>query len=115
MSNRNPLDAVKLLLEAGADPNAKTPEGQSVLHLAATEGKLDIVRALAEGGADLQIKNGDGLTALQVVEKQEPRPPPPPAGALAGEEQGAQPAEVAALLRELMSGNVQASAVEGRP
>ncbi|HEY8521143.1 MAG TPA: ankyrin repeat domain-containing protein [Gammaproteobacteria bacterium] len=114
-ANRNPLDAVKLLLEAGANPNAKTPEGDSVLHLAAKEGKLDIIRVLVEGGADLQIKNAEGLTPLQMAERMPPRPPPPTSGALAGEPQGAEPEEVAALLRELMAGNVQANAVEGRP
>jgi hypothetical protein len=113
ISNRDPLEAVDLLLEAGANPNAVTPTGESALHQAATDGKLDIVRTLAAGGADLDLKNGDGLTALQVVEKQEPRPPPPPAGALAGVEQGAQPVEVAALLRELMSGGAQANVAEG--
>ena len=41
VSNRNPVDAVTLLLEAGADPSAKTPDGDSALHLAALEGKLD--------------------------------------------------------------------------
>ncbi len=41
VSNRNPVDAVKLLLEAGADPSAKTPDGDSALHLAASAGKLD--------------------------------------------------------------------------
>jgi hypothetical protein len=45
-----------------------------------------------------------------VVEKQPPRPPPPTSGALAGEKQGAQPTEVAAVLRDLMHGNVQAKA-----
>src|SRR5690606_29517038 len=113
VSNREPIDAVKLLLEAGADPNAATPAGDSALHLAATDGKLDIVQALAEGGADLAMENGAGKTALEIVENQPPREPPPLAGALAGVEQGAQPAEVAALLRDLMRGGVQANVSEG--
>ncbi len=112
-SDREPLDAVNLLIKAGANVNAKTPDGDSVLHLAATEGKLEVVRALAMGGADLRIKNSKGKTPLQVVEAQDPRPPGPTAGALVQTEKPAQPAEVAALLKELMNGNVQANAAEG--
>ena len=44
MSNRKPVDAISLLLEAGANTNAVTPKGDSALHYAAFEGKLDIVR-----------------------------------------------------------------------
>jgi ankyrin repeat protein len=113
-SNRNPLDAMQVLIDAGAKVNAKTPEGDSALHIAAFAGKLDVVRLLAKNGADLSLKDGAGLTALQVVEKQPPRPPPPNSGALAGEKQGAQPTEVAVVLRELMHGNVQASAAGGQ-
>jgi hypothetical protein len=113
VSNRNPLDAMLVLIDAGANVNAKTPAGDSALHIAAFAGKLDVVRLLAKNGADLSLKDGAGLTALQVVEKQPPRPPPPTSGALAGEKQGAQPTEVAALLRELMHGNVQANLAEG--
>jgi ankyrin repeat protein len=115
-SNRNPLDAMQLLIDAGANINAKTPEGDSALHIAAFAGKTDVVRLLAKNGADLKLKDGAGLTALQVVEKQPPRPPAPTSGALAGEKQGAQPSEVAALLRDLMhgNGNIQASATEDR-
>jgi hypothetical protein len=109
VSNRNPVDAVKVLLAAGADPDAKTPDGDSALHLAAFAGKLDIVRALVEGGADINLKDGAGKTALEVVSAQAPRPPPPPAGALVSGETPAQPAEVAALLRELGARNMQAS------
>jgi ankyrin repeat protein len=114
VSNRDPVDAVKLLLEAGANANAKTPDGDSALHWAAFDGKPDIVRALAAGGADLNLKDASGRTALQVVESQAPRPPPPTTGALVGTEQPAQPAEVAALLRELMRGGAQANSSEGR-
>ena len=114
VSNRDPLDAMQALIDAGANVNAKTPEGDSTLHIAAFAGKLDVVRLLAKNRADLSLKDGAGLTALQVVEKQSPRPPPPTSGALAGEKQGAQPTEVAALLRELMHGSVQANLTEGR-
>jgi ankyrin repeat protein len=111
-SNRDPVDAVKLLIQAGANVNAVTPKGESALHQAAFAGKLDVVRALAEGGADLNLKNGDGKTALEMVEKQKPRDLPT-AGAAVSFEKPAQPAEVAALLRELMSGGAQARVSEG--
>jgi ankyrin repeat protein len=114
VSNREPAEAVRVLLAAGANPNAVTPAGDSALHWAAFDGKPEIVRVLAAGGANLNLQDGSGKTALQVVENQPPRPPPPTAGAQVGFEQPAQPAEVAALLRELMSGGVQASASEDR-
>jgi len=104
ISNREPVDAVRLLLDAGANADALTPDGESALHMAAKDGKLDIVRVLADSGATLDLPNGEGLTALEVVEKMPPREPPPLTGALAGIPQGAQPEEVAALLRELMQG-----------
>jgi ankyrin repeat protein len=111
-SNRDPVDAVDLLIEAGANVNAVTSKGESALHLAATAGKLDVVRALAAGGADLNLKNGDGKTALEIVENQEPREEVTQ-GAQVSFEKPAQPAEVAALLRELMHGGVQARVEEG--
>ena len=73
----------------------------------------DAVRALDEGGADMSVKDAAGKTALQVVSEQKPRPPRPTAGALVDVEMPAQPAEVADLLRDLASGNAQASNVAG--
>jgi ankyrin repeat protein len=104
---------VKALLEAGADPDAKTPDGDSALHLAAFAGKMDIVRVLVEGGANVNLKDAAGKTALQVVSEQAPRPPRPTAGAQVDGDMPAQPAEVAELLRGLASGNAQASNVAG--
>ena len=113
-ANREPADAVRLLLEAGADPDAVTPkDGESALHIAAKDGKLDIIRLLADAGAKLDLENTEGETALAVVEKMPPREPPPLTGAQAGIPQGAQPAEVAELLRELMSGEASAQASLG--
>jgi len=114
-ANREPADAVRLLLEAGANADALTPDGEAALHFAAKDGKLDIIRVLADGGATLDIPDGEGKTALEIVEAMPPREPPPLTGALAGLPQGAQPAEVADLLRELMGidASPQASLQEG--
>jgi ankyrin repeat protein len=102
-ANREPVDAVKVLLEAGANPDAVTPDsGDAALHFAALDGKLDVIRALAEAGATLDLPNGKGKTALELAEAMPPREPPPTTGALAGLPQGAQPTEVVALLHELM-------------
>ena len=106
--HREPADAVKLLLDAGADPDALNPKGESALHLAAKDGKLDIIQLLADSGATLDLKNGEGFSALEVVDIMPPREPPPLTGAMAGMKQGAQPAEVAAFLRELMQVEVDA-------
>ncbi len=103
--SRVPEEAVALLLEAGADPNVATPNGESPVHRAADEGSLEMIQMLAEAGADLMARNNDDLTALEEVE------------ASIGEEEDdnmgmndpnrvveerATPEEVAALLRELM-------------
>ena len=101
-ANREPADAVRLLLEAGADPNAVTPEGDAAIHMAAKDGRLDVIRVLAENGAQLDLPNGEEKTALEIVEAMPPREAPPTTGAQAGREVGAQPTEVAALLRELL-------------
>ena len=48
------LDAVKLLLEHGADPNARDAgDNAYALHFAAGAGKVDVVRALLDAGGDV--------------------------------------------------------------
>jgi uncharacterized protein len=76
-SNREPVEAVKVLLAAGANPNAATPDGSTPLHQAVTARQVPIVRALVAAGAKLDAVNKDNQTPLQVAEKPEP---PPPAG-----------------------------------
>jgi ankyrin repeat protein len=75
-SDREPADAVKALLAAGANPNHKTPDGSTPLHQAVTTRQVPIVRALVAAGAKLDAVNKDNLTPLLLAEKPEPPPPP---------------------------------------
>ncbi|RPI58876.1 MAG: ankyrin repeat domain-containing protein [Lysobacterales bacterium] len=100
--NRNPADAVKLLLEAGADPDAVSPKGDTALHIAAHDGRLEQLRELVAGGADVAARNAAGQTALELVETMQPRVLNPIAEMIGMFDDGASPAETAAFLRELL-------------
>jgi len=58
------VEIVKLLLERGADPNAKTDDGLTPLHIAAFKGHVDVVRVLLEHGANPNAKDNNGQTPL---------------------------------------------------
>jgi hypothetical protein len=75
-SNRDPGEPLKVLLAAGANPNAKSPDGASLLHQAVTARRTDMIRALVADGAKLDAVNKDNLTPLLLAEKPEPPPPP---------------------------------------
>jgi len=72
---RDPLEALNLLLAAGADPNVKAPDGSTPLHQAVDEEQVPIIRALATAGAKLDAVNKDNLTPLLLAEK--PKKPNP--------------------------------------
>lgn len=59
-------DAAKLLLEHGADVNARGPAGDSVLHFAATFSP-GAIRLLLKAGADVKAVNDEGESALMVT------------------------------------------------
>ncbi|MBI4622746.1 MAG: ankyrin repeat domain-containing protein, partial [Verrucomicrobia bacterium] len=63
-ANRDPGEALKVLLDAGANPNAKTTDGATLLHQAVTARRTDMIRALAAAGAKLDAVNKDNLTPL---------------------------------------------------
>jgi uncharacterized protein len=67
--SRDPLEALKLLLAAGADPNAKAPDGSTPLHQAVLEDHIGMIRAIAAAGGKLDAVNKDNLTPLLLAEK----------------------------------------------
>jgi len=68
--DRNPGEAVKLLIKSGADPNAWSwPDNSPPIHKAVALGNLDVIKALAAAGAKLDAIDNDGNTPLQIAEK----------------------------------------------
>ena len=63
------LEVIDLLLSAGADPNVavEAHEGghdNTILGLAAADGRVDVIAKLLAGGAKIDTTDRDGLTAL---------------------------------------------------
>jgi hypothetical protein len=115
--SRKPVDAFAVLLKAGANPNAKGPDGSTLLHQVAQARNLEMIRLLAEAHVNFNATNKDGLTALDVAEGKLPAGAPatpargaggPPAAGGGGARGRGGPAggttnqDVAKLLRELM-------------
>ncbi|HVS35085.1 MAG TPA: ankyrin repeat domain-containing protein [Gemmataceae bacterium] len=50
-------DAVKTLLDGGADVNAKNPYGATALHFAADKGYIEVVKVLLKHKADVNVKD----------------------------------------------------------
>jgi uncharacterized protein len=100
--SRDALEALKLLLAAGADPNVKAADGTTPLHEAVQELQVPMIRALVAAGGKLDAVNKDNLTPLLLAEK--PKKPDP---LDMGDQDAYKPkrnskVEVVAALRELM-------------
>jgi ankyrin repeat protein len=63
----DPLDAVKLFADGGADLNASNDLGNTALHYAALNGTTRIVEYLVGKGAKIDIKNKQGRTAVELA------------------------------------------------
>ncbi|XP_046845850.1 protein phosphatase 1 regulatory subunit 12B-like isoform X1 [Xenia sp. Carnegie-2017] len=59
---------VSLLLQAGADPNAKDFDKWTPLHAAAHWGQKESCKLLADYGADFTLRNHVGLTPIDIAE-----------------------------------------------
>src|SRR5262249_45459009 len=62
----NGPEIARILLDAGADPNARDPEpgSETPLHWAASSDDVDVAAALIDGGADLETPDGSIGTPL---------------------------------------------------
>jgi ankyrin repeat protein len=52
------LEAIKMCLELGIDPNVADDEGRTALHGAAHKGRLDVIQMLVDHGANLDAHDG---------------------------------------------------------
>ena len=59
------IQAMRILVELGADVNICDKLDRTPLHLAAIHGEVEIVRMLIDAGADVNVQDEDGWTALQ--------------------------------------------------
>ena len=57
-----------MLLQHGADPNARDNWNYTPLHEAAIKGKIDVCIVLLQHGADPTIRNTDGKTAIELAD-----------------------------------------------
>jgi ankyrin repeat protein len=63
-ANRSDLPAIEGCIAKGADVNAKTNQGVTVLVGVCMRGHKDVVDVLLAKGADVNFKDNDGVTAL---------------------------------------------------
>jgi len=60
-------EAVRLLIEAGADINIRSKSGSTALHLACFHGRPEIAKWLLDSGADRTTKNTYGATPIDLA------------------------------------------------
>jgi ankyrin repeat protein len=66
-ASKGDLEAVELLLDAGADPNLHASNGRTPLHRAALRGDYDICKCLLEAGANVNAVDTDRYTPLHSI------------------------------------------------
>jgi len=64
------VDIALILLDAGADNDAREEDGETPLHYAAWRSELEVSALLVESGADLEIRNNWGRTPLLIVARE---------------------------------------------
>jgi len=63
-SAKENLEAIKLLLELGADVNAVDGDGRTALHGAAHKGRSEVVQLLVDHGAKLDVRDGGSRDSI---------------------------------------------------
>jgi len=65
---RGDVRAIDILIQAGAEIDARNEDGYTALHHAVSQGHLPAVQRLVELGASLDAVTDDGFTPLQEAE-----------------------------------------------
>ena len=65
-ASRN-LEVVKLVLQAGASPDAQQQAGYAALHEAAANNNVELAKVLLSAGADPRVRSDAGLTAADIA------------------------------------------------
>ncbi len=69
----DPVEAVKVVLDAGADMHASNELGQTALHGAAGAGEDEVVQILVDRGAEVDAKDNDKQTPWSMAQGISPR------------------------------------------
>ena len=67
VENGSGIDVVRLLLDAGANPNVIDDRGISPLYLACEQGYPDIAGLLIRTGADINQRNHEGISPVEIA------------------------------------------------
>jgi hypothetical protein len=67
VSDYDPLEVVKLLLENKADPNLVAENGRSPIMEAAGKGYTETCLCLLQNGAQVNLESNTGFTALMMA------------------------------------------------
>jgi len=62
------LEICRLLLDQGADINARQADGFAPLHAAAQNGDVELIKLLLDRGADIHVRTETGATPLALAE-----------------------------------------------
>ena len=69
-NEKRQLQMVETLLKNNANPNIKSENGTTALHMATKQQSLDLIKILSQYGSDMNVIDKDGMTPLIMAIKQ---------------------------------------------
>jgi ankyrin repeat protein len=69
-ASKGQIEIAKAIIQAGANVNARSDDGETALHMAAaSQSQSDVIDLLMQSGVDIEARNKTGKTALQLAEE----------------------------------------------